>query len=65
MSSGKFQIIENLWETQSSFKIFKKTSRKFLNSLLKVFKNLKKTPGRLKLLKEDFTTQRVANKYIL
>ena len=77
MSSGKFKIILNLrethktfnflklWETQSSFEVFKKTSEKFLNSLLKVFKDLKKTPGRLRLLTEDFMTQRVANKYIL
>ena len=77
MSSEKFQIIENLretheifnffklWETQSSFKIFKKTSGNFFNSLLKVFKDLKKTPGRLRLLTENFMTQRMANKNIL
>ena len=77
MSSGKFKIILNLrethesfnflklWKTQSSFEIFKKTSRKIKKSLLKVFKDLKKAPGRLRLLTEDFMTQRVSNKYIL
>ena len=72
-----FQTIENLretheiliflklWETQSSFKKFKKISDFFLNRPLKVFKHLKKTPGRLRLLTVGFMTQIVANKYIL
>ena len=76
MSSEKFQIIENLretheifnflklWETQSSFKIFKKTSGNFLNSLLKVFKDLKKTPGRLRLPRRFYDSKSGKQVYI-
>ena len=66
MSSEKFQIKENLretheifnffklWETQSSFKFFKKTSGTFLISLLKVFKDLKKNSGKVKVTHRRF-----------
>ena len=43
-----------LWETQSSFKIFKKISGKILNSLLKVFLDLRKNSGKVKVTHRRF-----------